>query len=180
MKLLAVSILATMLVSLAFGDDSPNDAASHAKTQLKNGTPGRIAQRPKGEWPLPGQNVRYMSQAELPCNIPHAPHEVFSYDLGRTPIGSAICADIDDDGEMEVLYGAAPLVCMSTSGKEKWRSACGGVLAIADIDEDGHTELVVGGAAGLSTPPAWIRGGKSKKEPICQSAIRGRPSHHPR
>jgi hypothetical protein len=120
--------------------------------------------RPKGEWPLPGQNVRYLAQAELPCNMPSAPHEAWTYDLGRTPIAGALCADVDDDGEPEILYGASPLVCVSLTGKEKWRCACGGILAIADIDQDGHTDLVVGGAAGGSGTPAWIRGGKAKQE----------------
>ena len=152
--LLSLSILALVTIPIASGDD----------------VGGNRDRRLKGEWPLPGQNNRYLSQAELPCNMPHAPQEVWSYDLGRTPIGSALCADVDDDGEVEVLYGASPLMCMSLSGKEKWRCSCGGVLAIADIDEDGHTDLVVGGAAGPSSSPAWIRGGKAKKEATAEPA----------
>jgi outer membrane protein assembly factor BamB len=133
-------------------------------------------QRPKGEWPLPGQNNRYLSQAELPCDMPNAPDEVWSYDLGRTPIGNALCADVDDDGEMEILYGANPLICVSLAGKEKWRCSCGGILAIADVDEDGHTDLVVGGAAGNSGSPAWIRGGKRQKEPAPRPAFEAAPA----
>ena len=171
-----VSTLVFVVASLAIGDDPPNRVESNAQERAKTGVTGEFDQRPKGEWPLPGQNNRYLSQAELPCNMPHAPQEVWSYDLGRTPIGNALCADVDDDGEMEILYGAAPLVCVSLSGREKWRCSCGGVLAIADIDQDGHTELVVGGAAGLSSPPAWIRGGKTKKEAISGPPFEAAPA----
>jgi len=53
----------------------------------------------------------------------------------------AMCADVDDDGQEEVLYGPSPLVCVDFSGKERWR-AWGGVIAIADMDGDGATEIV--------------------------------------
>jgi outer membrane protein assembly factor BamB len=105
---------------------------------------------------MPGQNNRYLAQAELPCNMPHAPKEIWSYELGRVPIGSALCADVDDDGELELLYGTFPLVCVSLSGKEKWRCACGEVYAITDFDDDGHTELMVGGLG--EHEPLLIRG----------------------
>ncbi len=41
-----------------------------------------------GEWPMPGQNNRYLAQAELPCNMQGAPKEMCSYNLGRVPIGA--------------------------------------------------------------------------------------------
>ena len=100
----------------------------------------------KGEWPLPGQNNRYMSQAELPCDMANAPKEHWTVDLGRTQLGAVLCADVDDDGELELLYGTYPLICTNLAGTVKWRCVCGAVTGIADIDADGHTELLAGGA----------------------------------
>ncbi len=96
----------------------------------------------RGEWPLPGHDARYSSHAELPCGMPEAPGEYCRYDPGLLPLQEALCADVDDDGEEELLYGEWPLVCTTLSGVEKWRSDCGRVTAIADLDADGRTELV--------------------------------------
>ena len=71
-------------------------------------------------------------------------------------VSAAMCADVDDDGALEVLTGAFPLVCTSLSGKEKWRCDAGEVFAIMDIDADKHTELLVGGVG--EHEPLLIRG----------------------
>ncbi|MBI3923117.1 MAG: VCBS repeat-containing protein [Armatimonadetes bacterium] len=116
----------------------------------------------KGEWPMPAHDNRLSAQAEVPCNMPQAPKEVWSYNLGQLPIRWAMCADVDDDGKEEVLYGPSPLVCVDMTGKEKWRSACGGVVAIADVDGDGATEIVVDGPAiinGKDGQRVWSRAG---------------------
>jgi len=57
------------------------------------------ARRSRGEWPLPGQNNRFLAQAEFSCDIPPAPKELWSYDLGRTQLGAAFRADVDSRPE---------------------------------------------------------------------------------
>lgn len=99
----------------------------------------------KGEWPLPAHDNKLSARAEVPCNMPTAPKEVWAYDLGQVPTRFAMCADVDDDGKEEVLYGPGPLICVDLFGKEKWRCGCGEVLAVADMDGDGATEIVVDG-----------------------------------
>ncbi len=124
----------------------------------------------RGEWPLPGHDNRHLAQAELPCNMPEAPKEVWSYDLGPLPYVAAMCADVDDDGEDEVLYRGWPLVCVSLSGEEKWRSSCGQALAIADIDGDGRTELLTSGpriVSGHDGQVLWTRTGPPGVSGIC-------------
>ncbi|HJN17232.1 MAG TPA: hypothetical protein QGH10_17135, partial [Armatimonadota bacterium] len=117
---------------------------------------------PKGEWPLPGHDNRHLAQAELPCDMASAPQEVWSYDIGSVPAGAALCADVDGDGEDEVIYGASPLVCKKLSGEELWRSGLGRVIAIADIDGDGRAELLTDSAVvvdGRTGGVLWSRTG---------------------
>ncbi len=135
-----------------------------------------MSKQPKGEWPLPGQNNRYLAQAELPCNMPHAPKERWSFELGHDPVDAAICADVDDDGEMEILYGAFPLICTTLTGKEKWRASCGAVRAIADIDADGRTEILVGGTWTNVGGWPWIRGGGTGQETFVTATPGGDPA----
>jgi hypothetical protein len=91
---------------------------------------------------MPGHDNRYSAQAELPCGMARAPIEVWHCDPGLVPLQEALCVDVDDDGEDELLYGEWPLVCVTLSGVEKWRCDCGRVKAVADLDGDGCTELV--------------------------------------
>jgi outer membrane protein assembly factor BamB len=126
--------------ALSLTMDSKPDRSPHPKP-----TAGRSALRPRaprGGWPLPGHDNRYSAQAELPCVMPRAPREAWSYDPGLVPLQEALCVDVDDDGEDELLYGEWPLVCVTLSGVEKWRCDCGRVTTVADLDGDGHTELV--------------------------------------
>jgi hypothetical protein len=76
--------------------------------------------------------------------MPAAPRERWAHDLGRVPAGEAGCADVDDDGELELHYGAFPVICVTLSGQEKWRNSHGAALAIADVDGDGLCEIVLG------------------------------------
>lgn len=135
-----------------------NSSARGAGT--REGPQGSV--RALGEWPVPGQDLRHMNQAELPCGMPTAPEAVWTYDPGQVPWGSAICADVDDDGEQEVLYGVSPLICASLSGKIKWQSNCGTPIAIADIDGDGRTEILTDAmhiARGSDGAVVWTRTG---------------------
>ena len=129
---------------------------STARPEFAGGKTNKL----RGEWPLPGQNNRYLANAELPCPMPNAPKVLWSHALGRVPVYAAMCADVDDDGEMEVLTGTFPLVCTSLAGKEKWRSDAGAIFAITDVDGDGHTELLVGGVG--EHEPLLIRGSDGK------------------
>jgi len=126
---------------------------------------------PKGEWPLPGHDTRHLAQAELPCKMSEAPKEVWSYNLGKLPYPSAMCADVDDDGEPEILYGGGPLICTTLSGQVKWTSGCGQVLAIADIDGDGRTELLTNYGprivSGRTGEILWARTGPPGVSGIC-------------
>jgi outer membrane protein assembly factor BamB len=89
--------------------------------------------------------------------MPAAPSELTSVDLGLAPLERVLCADVDDDGAPELLYGAFPLICCSLSGKEKWRCAeAGEVRAVADFDADRHTELLAAGRG--EHDPLMIRG----------------------
>ncbi len=104
----------------------------------------------KGEWPMPAHDPMLTARAELPCNMPEAPEEYWSYDLGQEPVGWAMCADVDDDGEDEVLLGASPVICYELDGTEKWTSGAYRVIAVADLDGDGETEIVVNGPRAIS------------------------------
>ncbi len=104
--------------------------------------PAAEAQHLLGEWPITGHDPQHTAQAELPCNMVQQPKEIGFYDPGRTPLGEVICADVDDDGAVEILYGGSPLVCRTLEGKVKWKSPCGFPLAMADIDGDGLVELL--------------------------------------
>jgi hypothetical protein len=76
-----------------------------------------------------------------------------------------MCADVDDDGAEEILYGPNPLVCVDRSGIEKWRADVGKVVAIVDLDGDGNTEIVVDGPiilCGKSGTILWTRPGGSQ------------------
>ncbi len=95
----------------------------------------------KGEWCMPAHDNRLSARAEVPCNMPNAPKEVWANDVGQSPVRWAMCADVDGDGAEEVLYGS-PLVCVDASGKEKWRGGYGVVLAVEDMDGDGAKEIV--------------------------------------
>jgi hypothetical protein len=79
-----------------------------------------------------------------------------------TPAAWAMCVDVDDDGEEEVLYGSHPLFCTDLSGREKWRADAGEIAAIADLDGDGRTEIVADGpviVSGRSGEVLWSRTG---------------------
>jgi len=115
-----------------------------------------------GEWPMTGHDSRHLAQAELPANMTQQPQEVGSYHPGRRPLGNVICADVDDDGQVEVLYGTSPLVCRTLSGKVKWSCYGGSPLAIADIDGDGTTELLTNACmivSGKDGKIVWRRSG---------------------
>lgn len=117
----------------------------------------------KGQWPMPGHDNRLSAQAEVPCRMTEAPQEIWSADLGQTPIGWAMQADVDDDGQEETLYGPGPLVCVGADGQEKWRAPVGGVVAICDIDGDGQTEIVTdlpGIVRGRTGEVVWRRQGE--------------------
>jgi hypothetical protein len=111
---------------------------------------------------MPGHDNRLSARAELPCRMAAAPKEAWTYDLGQVPVEWALCVDVDDDGQEEVLFGPGPLVCCDLAGKEKWRAAAGGVVAVADVDGDGATEVVCDGPCILSGKDGkrlWTRTG---------------------
>ena len=157
-------------------DGVPAGSASSQREERKTVNANGKTGGPKGEWPLPGQNTRYLSQAELPCDMPHAPKEHWSLDLGRVPVNNAVCADVDDDGELELLYGGFPLICTTLDGKEKWRAAFGALRAIADIDGDGRTELFVGGPGPSMAGSPWVRGGGDGQEAFVPTPPSGDPA----
>ncbi|MCC6445363.1 MAG: VCBS repeat-containing protein [Armatimonadetes bacterium] len=122
--------------------------------------PGKAAA--KGEWPMPAHDARLSARAEVPCNMPQVPREAWSYDVGKISPRWAMTADVDDDGRPEILYGPAPLVCADMKGREKWRAACGQVVAVADLDGDGQTEIVADGPvviSGRDGSALWSRTG---------------------
>src|SRR5262245_15550085 len=101
-KQIAVGICAAHEVVPGQTDRLPTGSAEKAyKEAQRRQKVAMNGKTPRGEWPMPGQNNRYLAHAELPCNLPNAPKETWSYDLGRVPIGAALCADVDDDGERE-------------------------------------------------------------------------------
>ena len=127
---------------------------------------------PSGEWPMPGHDNTLSARADLPCRMGRAPREVWSHSMGETPVDWATCADVDDDGEEEVLYGSHPLVCVDMSGTEKWRADVGALVAITDVNGDGATEIVADGpviVSGRTGEVLWRRTGQE---------IVGRPRIH--
>lgn len=101
-----------------------------------------IAHPAPGQWPLPGHDNRMSARAEVPGRMVTAPKEVWSHDLGQTPFDWAMAADVDDDGQPEILYGPSPLVCTRQDGTELWRLGEGSVCAVCDVDGDGETEII--------------------------------------
>jgi outer membrane protein assembly factor BamB len=78
----------------------------------------------------------------------------WSFSSGGVIDGGVSVADIDNDGEFEIIFGTlradgtGDLICLDSHGVEKWRFPTGAIewacIAIDDIDEDGLAELMMG------------------------------------
>lgn len=116
-----------------------------------------------GQWPLPGHDNRMSARAEVACRMVTAPREIWSCHLGQTPFDWAMTADVDDDGQQEVLYGPRPvLVCAELDGTELWRLDSTIVCAVCDVDGDGETEIIGDGPhiiQGRTGKVLWSRQG---------------------
>jgi len=116
-----------------------------------------------GEWPLPRRDARLLGQAELPAAMPQAPQEVWNFFLGLAPPSWAVCEDVDDDGEVEILTPqGGGLVCWSPSGEVQWRGGGSPILGLYDLDGDGHREIVYGSVGvleGRTGRRLWVRTG---------------------
>ncbi len=121
--------------------------------------------RPKGEWPMAAHDNQLSARGELPCDMPTAPKEVWTYDPGQLPTRWAMCVDVDGDGVEEILHGPNPLVCVDAAGLERWRADVGKVVAVVDLDGDGSTEIIVDGPGilcGRTGEILWTRSGDTQ------------------
>ncbi len=81
-----------------------------------------------------------------------AGQQLWSADVGMKIDAAPSIADVDGDGKLEILVPTrdAYLVCLDSSGREKWRWAYGvpdgqpGSCAVGDPDQDGYLEIFFG------------------------------------
>ena len=87
------------------------------------------------------------------------PQLIARYPLGATKCTRVWTADIDQDGELDILAADADgLLAATSKGRGKWRAQTSNmpVVAVTDLDGDGTREIVLRGPEVRSAWPMSI------------------------